>query len=378
MTDVTRADVLVVGGGIAGVSIADELAGDRDVVLLEAEPTLASHATGRSAAMFLQTYGPADVRAMTAASRAFLTEPPAGFGPVLLPRPLLQLAPAGREALVAELYEQTRGTARDVSLLDGSAVEALVPYLAPGAFTRGLLEPSAQEIDVHALHQGYLHRLRSRGGRVFREAGLASARRHDRGWRVTTADGRVVDTESIVNAAGAWADQVAERAGLDGLGLQPRRRTLFTIDGPPDSDVRTLPLVYDLAERFYLKPEGAGLLCSPVDETPSEPVDARADTLQIARALDDVRAATTLPARSVGHAWAGLRTFAADGNLVIGSDPRARGFFWLAGQGGYGIQTAPAAARLGAALLRGQGMPADLAALDVDASRLAPARLLGR
>lgn len=375
MSDVIGADVVVIGGGIAGASVAFELARTHRVALIERETTLAYHATGRSAAMFLQTYGPPDVRRMTVAARAFLTDPPPSFErPLLTPRALLQIAPTGSERLVDDLYAETVALIPDLRIVDEHELRALCPYLQPGAFGRGLFEPSAQEIDVHALHQGFVRGLRERGGVILKDAGAATIESHGPAWTVTLGDGRRLRAGRVVNAAGAWADQIATSAGLGGIGLRPLRRTLFTIAAPHGLAVRDLPLVYDLAERFYIKPEGEGLLCSPADEAPVAAGDAKADTLQIARALDDIRETTTLRAKSVGHSWAGLRTFSPDGDLVIGEDPDAPGFFWLAGQGGYGMQTAPSAARIAAALVRGDDIPADLADLGLDADRLSPAR----
>ncbi|GAA6525018.1 FAD-binding oxidoreductase [Intrasporangium sp. DVR] len=385
-------DVVVVGGGMAGVSVAYELALDHTVLLLEMESTLAHHATGRSAAMYLETYGGAQVRALTMGSRAFLEDPPDGFGrPLMAPRPLLQVARAGNGTVIDTLYEQVRPLVTDASRVDAAQAEALCPILRRGAVASGLYEPHAMELDVHALHQGYVNGLRGRGGTIVRQARVTHLRRSLDGWDVHASqrgeesdrDGLVARGRVIVNAAGAWADQVAAAAGCEPVGLTPRRRTVFMVSGDGVAEPQHprhpqhpqhLPLLYDADETFYVKPEGQQFLCSPADRTPCEPGDVKPDTLEIARALDEIRARTTLTARSVRTSWAGLRTFAPDEQFVVGLDPTADGFFWLAGQGGYGIQTAPATARFAASLLRGEAPPDDLTHLGLDSALLSPAR----
>ena len=368
-------DVVVVGGGIAGVSVAYELAGTHTVLLLEMEATLAHHATGRSAAMYLETYGGPQVRALTTGSRSFLEDPPAGFDAMLMtPRPLLQIARAGRGEIIDALHEQVRPFVPAATLVDAAEAAELSPILRPGVIAKGLFEPQAMELDVHALHQGYAKGLRDRGGTVLRGRRVEHLRLTDAGWEVHAADGPVAVTDIVVDAAGAWADRVAVAAGRAPVGLSPRRRSVFMLPGEGATGHPLLPLLYDVEETFYVKPEGEQYLCSPADRSPCEPGDVRADTLEIARTLDDIREVTTLEARHVRTSWAGLRTFAPDEEFVVGFDPVAPGFFWLAGQGGYGIQTAPATARLAAALIRGLGPPEDLIGLGLDVARLSPAR----
>jgi D-arginine dehydrogenase len=368
-------DVVVVGGGIAGVSIAYELSADRSVTLLEAESTLAYHTTGRSAATFLETYGGPDIRALTAASRDFYEDPPAVFDrPLLRPLPLVFFARRGRGAAADELYEATAGMVAGVERLDAAQVAEVTPFARADALDGGVFEPGARELDVHAIHQGYVKGLRDRGGAVVRDARVTALRADGDGWLVTTADRTVRAAGAVVNAAGAWADLVAALAGVAPVGLRPLLRTVFLIEPPVGLAPRGLPMFADLDDSFYVKPESGGFLCSPADETPVEPHDARADEVEIARAIEAINETTTLAARSVGHRWAGLRSFVPDRRFVLGEDPAAPGFFWCAGQGGYGIQTAPAAARLGAALVRGERTPADLAARGVDAALVAPRR----
>ncbi len=337
-------DVAVVGAGIAGVSVAYELAADHAVVLLEQENQPAYHTTGRSAAMFLESYGGPHVRPLTAASRPVFD----AVGPLLSPRPLLWVAPAEHLDRLAALAAAQPALVP----LDPAQAGALCPPLRPDWCAAALLEPGALEIDVLGLHQHYLGGMRRRGSRVLVNAAVRAGRHDRRRWVLDTAAGPVAAT-AVVNAAGAWADRVAAGLGVPPVGLRPMRRTAAVVRA--DGVDRAWPLVSDVAETFYFRPEGAGVLVSPADETPSEPCDARPDDLDVALAIERVNAATTLGLRSVVTAWAGLRTFAPDRNPVLGADPAAPGLWWLAGQGGYGIQTAPALARLVAAAVTGTG-----------------------
>ncbi|MBJ7336988.1 FAD-binding oxidoreductase [Mycolicibacterium sp.] len=371
----TGADVIVIGGGIAGVSIAYELSKAVEVALLEMESTLAFHTTGRSAATFLETYGGEQIRALTTGSREFFEAPAELFEPVLVtPRPLLQIALEGRSHRIEGMYESVRALVSDAELLDGPQCREVHPLLKPGVAERGLLEPRAMAIDVAALHQGYVRGARAHGARIFRDAAVTALHRGADRWTVTTADGHVHRAPIVVDAAGAWADAVAALAGVAPIGLTPLRRTIFMVASPLGEVGKGLPNCSEVDESFYVNPEGAQFLCSPADETPCPPSDAKPDEMEIARAVEAINAATELGVRSVSSSWAGLRTFAPDRNFVVGEDPDAPGFFWLAGQGGYGIQTAPATSRLGAALVLGGSVPADLLARGLDVERLAPRR----
>jgi D-arginine dehydrogenase len=371
----TGADVIVVGGGIAGLSIAYELSKEVRVSVLEMESTLAYHTTGRSAATFLETYGGEQIRALTTASRAFFEEPPDFFDAVLMrPRPLLQIALAGRGHRVERMHAAVLPLVADAELLDGAQCREVFPLLRPDLVARGMYEPRAMGLDVAAIHQGYVRGARLNDAAIVRNAHVTSLKRHAARWSVTTSDGTVHQAPVVVNAAGAWADVVATAAGVGGVGLRPLRRTIFMVASPLGEASRGLPNCSDVDESFYVNPEGAQFLCSPADETPCPPSDAKPDEVEIARAIESINAVTTIGVRSVGAAWAGLRTFAPDRNLVVGEDPEAPGFFWLAGQGGYGIQTSPAAARLGAALVLERSVPPDLAARGLDVTRLAPRR----
>jgi D-arginine dehydrogenase len=368
-------DVIMVGGGMAGVSIGYELAADHRVALLDMEGTLAFHTTGRSAAMFLESYGGPAVRALTTASREFLTNPPSDVEGVLLTNlAMLHIASAGRGAAIRELYRDVSSLVPEVDLVEPDDVLKLQPLMRPGYVELALLEPGAMEIDVHALHQGFLRGLRRRGGEVVVSAPVHGVERRHGVWTVSDAAGRAWQAPVVVNAAGAWADRVAQVFGAAPVGLAPLRRTAFTIDAPAGVDARSMPMVADIDDAFYFKPEGRRFLCSPADETPQEPADARPDESEIARALETIGEATTLDVSHVRSSWAGLRSFVADRTPVVGHDPSVEGLFWYAAQGGYGIQIAPALARTGAALLRGRPVPDDVARRGLTADALAPDR----
>lgn len=362
--------MIVVGGGMAGVSIGSELArAGRRVVVLDMEATLAFHTTGRSAAMFLETYGGPEIRALTTASRDHLAAP--RDEPLLRPLPLLHVARLGAGAAAVALHAEVGALVPDAELLTPAAAAARQPLLRPEAIELAVLEPGAMEIDVHALHQTYVRELRRNAAIIAVHAAVARARRAAGHWTVDSTDGRAWRAPIVVNAAGAWADQIAGRFGASSVGLRPLRRTAFTVDAPSGAGA---PMMLDVDDAFYVKPDAGRLLCSPADETTQEPGDARPDTTEVARALDVINEVTTIDARHVRASWAGLRTFASDRNPVVGFDPELEGFFWFAGQGGYGIQTAPALARTGAALLAGATLPADVAARGVRAAAIAPDR----
>jgi D-arginine dehydrogenase len=368
-------DVLVVGGGMAGVSIGAALAAQLRVTLVEAEPALAVHATGRSAAVYLPSYGGRVVRSLTVASRALYDQISEERGePLLRPRSLLWLAvDAGSEVAVRAVAADS-GT---VEWLDPPAALRLCSALRPERVLGAGLDAGAMEIDVAALHQTYLARLRRLGGTVLAGAPLRAVTRQRAGWRVVAGED-TIDAGIVVDAAGAWADEVAARAGIAGIGLRPMRRTAFVSPVPGAfADQAGWPLVNDGLERWYFKPEAGGrVLVSPADETPSEPCDARPEELEIARAIEAINEVTTLQLRSVSHAWAGLRSFVADRAPVVGARAGDDGWYFFAGQGGYGIQMAPALAELGASLLLTGTVPPRLAAAGLDAAAVSPDRLV--
>lgn len=358
-------DVAVVGGGIAGMSAAFELAGSgHEVVLVEREPTLTAHSTGRSAAQFLASYGEAVNRRLSAASRSFLDSNAEGLADddVLLPRNVLWVAPAGHEAHLEERLEANATTGTVCDRLDVDQAIRVCGVLDPSWLAGAVLEHGGFDIDVAGLHQAYVRGARSRGVRILRQHGVRDLAPVGDGWQVRTVAGDF-RCRVVVNAAGAWADEVAGLAGARELGMRPLRRTVFTFATSHDCD--EWPLVISADETFYFKPEGPGqLLGSPADEHLDRPGDARPQEIDVAAGIEAVNRATTLAIRAVRSTWAGLRTFSPDRVPVVGFDPQVPGFFWCAGQGGTGIQTAPAIARLTADLI-GDDVPAgDLAALE--------------
>jgi D-arginine dehydrogenase len=369
-----RFDVVVIGAGMAGATAAAQLAPAHRVVLLERESHPGYHSTGRSAALFSEIYGSEPVRLLSRASRDFLFSPPPGFAehPLATPRGALHIARADQAAEV-DAFLAMPGVEGSAQLVDAAKVERMSPLVRPGYAAQGVYEPDARDVDVHALHQGYLRQVKAAGGVLMTDAACLGLERVGGGWRIRTQHG-VVEAPVVVNAGGAWADEVASLAGLAPLGITPCRRTALLIEAPPGPAIAASPLTIDIEETFYFKPDAGLLLVSPCDETPSPPCDAQPDEMDIAIAVDRLQSATTLAVSRVRRKWAGLRSFAPDRNLVVGFDARADGFFWLAGQGGYGIQTAPAAGKLAAALAAGKPVPDDLAAFGLTAEMFSPAR----
>ena len=371
---VQSTDVIILGAGMAGSSLAAELVGRRSVVLVEAEDQPGRHSTGRSVAMFFESYGNATIRALTRASRAFLSAPPAGFAsmPLVSPRGCLFIADGTRldrlDAMIAGM--EVPGLLRPVS---AAAAIAQVPILRPEWVAGAACDDSGLDIDVAALHQGYLRTARTAGAVLLTDAGFGTIRREGGLWRVESRAGAVA-APVLVNATGAWADQIARQAGVRTVGLQPMRRSVAIVPVPVGLDIGAWPLVVDVDELFYFKPDAGRLLLSPANEDPMEPCDVAPEELDIAIAVDRFERATSVAVKRVTHRWAGLRSFVADRTPVVGFDADAEGFFWLAGQGGYGIQTAPAMARTAAALIMGDPLPADIAAEGVTAAALSPSR----
>lgn len=371
----TDADVIVIGAGIAGASVGAALAeAGQHVVVLEAEPAPAMHTTGRSAAVFTENFGNPVVRSLTLASRSFLTRPPSGFADVeiLSSRGALWIGTREQAARLDGLAAAGRNLVASIARLDASDAVARCPGLDRNAVAGAVWEPDAADIDVGALLQGYLRRLRSHNGRLELRTRFIRAEWVRGRWRVSTTAGAMSGTW-IVNAAGAWADEVADACGVGRLGLQPLRRTAFLFDPPAGADPRGWPLVIDVDERFYFKPESGVLLGSLADETPSSACDAQPEEADVAMALDRIAGVMPTAPRRVRRAWAGLRTFAADRAPVVGPEPAGR-FCWLAGQGGYGIQTAPALAAAATGLLLEGKLPAHLAEVGITESALTPTR----
>jgi len=342
---VSRFEIAIVGAGIAGASLAAEIAPHLSVLLIEAEDRPGYHSTGRSAAFWAESYGGPLIQPLTTASGAFLAE----HG-VLRPRGALHLADAEGEA-VLDRMEKEEGEVL-LEPLDRQAIERMLPGVRPG-WDRALFEPSCADIDVAALHAFYLKTARQAGVEIVTGARLTGAKRRNGTWSLETNAGRF-QCAILADAAGAWADEVARMAGVTPIGIEPHRRTIaqLRIDPPAPPD---LPLVIDARERFYFKPEAGGRLwVSPHDETPCEPCDCAPEELDVAMAIDRLQQVVDWRVEAVEHRWAGLRSFAPDRLPVYGFAPGRDDFFWCAGQGGFGIQTAPAAAKMAAALLLGR------------------------
>ncbi|GAA4669794.1 NAD(P)/FAD-dependent oxidoreductase [Phytohabitans rumicis] len=368
-------DFLVIGGGISGASAGFHLAAHGRVLLLEMEEALGYHATGRSAAFFSEYYGGPAVRALTRWSRDVLSTPPPGFTeyPLLTPRGVLTLCPAGAEqrfeAALRDGAEASR-PAREIVIHD---IPVYCPIVRLEWCRRAMVKPAAQDIDVNALHQAYLRGIRAAGGQVLRSARVVALARRGGVWHASTGLGEF-RAPVVVNAAGAWADELAGLAGLRPVGLTPLRRTAFLVDVPDGLDATRWPMVADVTETFYFKPESGQLLVSPVDATPMPAGDVRPDDLDVASAAVRLEEATTLTVRRIRRAWAGLRTAAPDDVPVVGVAPDAPGFLWLAGLSGYGVQVAPAVGALIASLAVG-ATPADIG---LDPTPLAPDRFTDR
>jgi D-arginine dehydrogenase len=367
-------DFAIIGAGIAGASLGHELAARSSVILLEAEDFPGYHTTGRSAALYNAAYGNAVIRALTAGSRDFFTNPPQGFAasPLLTPRGCLVIARADQRASLAAQFRES------AAIRPVSPQEALrrVPVLHADAVAEAGYDDSAMDIDVHALHQGFLGGAKARGLHLATGARVQAIERRGGEWQLATTAGPF-RAKTLVNAAGAWAEEIGVMAGAAPIGLTPLRRTALLIDPPPGLDSPHWPMVLDADEECYFKPDAGRLLVSPADETPSPPCDAQPEELDVALAIDRLQRAADIPVRRIFRAWAGLRSFVADRSPVVGWDPKIEGLFWLAAQGGYGIQTAPAVAGLAAGLCRGDDIPAPLADLGVTAAMLSPGRFGG-
>ena len=369
-------DFIVIGAGMVGASVAYELASTARVCILEGEDRPGFHATARSAALFAPTYGGREIRALTRASRAFFDQPPAGFTEhaLLRDRGCLYIARSDQLDHLDYMVTAIRDSGGKVVMLDRHAATKRVPLLREGYVAGAAFDSDAMDIEVESLHQGFLRGGRAAGAVLITRSWVAEPQWHNGVWSIQLSDGQTVSAPVLINAAGAWADTVAERCGAARLGLQPLRRTALLVDVPANVDINDWPAVIDADEMFYFKPEAGKLLLSPADETPDVPRDAYPDDLDVAIALDRVQGALELEVTRVSHSWAGLRTFSPDRAPVVGFDACVKGFFWCAGQGGYGIQTAPAMGRTAAAVARGESVPADVMAEGLTAAHLSPLR----
>lgn len=350
-------DVIIIGAGIAGASLASTLCQDRThprkIILLEQEDHPGYHATGRSAAIFLPTYGPPPILALTRASADFFHNPPQGFcqTPLLSPRATMMIAKSGDETHI----QQALGAGMR-EILISQAQRRLSP-LNTDIYERALVDDETCDIDVDVLLQAHLKNFRQKDGTLHCRCRVENIARQTDRWQVS-GGGRTFTAPIVVNAAGAWADDIATMAGVTRCGLQPKRRSAALIDVSDKWDITNWPLTVGAGDTFYFRPIGTKLMISPADQTPLDPHDAWADDMAIAQAMELFMEATGYEVTHVEHTWAGLRTFVEDGNPIIGFEPSADGFFWLAGQGGYGIQTSPAISQLATALIQGKKIPA--------------------
>jgi len=368
-------DFIVVGCGIAGASAGYELAAHGRVLVLERESQPGYHTTGRSAALFVQTHGPSVIRALARGAKNFFLDPPAGFTehPLLTARGMLLIGRPDQSALLEQNFAQSSRHIAGVRRLDVNQACKLVPLLKEDYLAGAVLDPEAMDMDVHAIHWGFIRGMRARGGKLATSAGLQGLERNGGQWIVRTAAGDFA-APVVVNAAGAWCDKVGAMAGAGAIGLVPKRRTAFIFDPPSGADIAKWPSVIDIGEEFYFKPDAGKFLGSPADQTPMEPCDAQPDDFDVALAVDRIQRAARIPVTHISRKWAGLRSFVADGCPVVGYDPRVEGFFWLAGQGGYGIETSPSMGRLTASLALRRGVPSDLAQQGVTEAAVSPAR----
>ncbi len=368
-------DFIIIGGGMAGVSLADALGGAATVALLEVEPELGYHSTARSAALFAPAYGSTPFRILTRASEAFLQAPAAAGFPAstLSPRGALLIARADQSASLQAEMAGVRACGVSIVALTGAEARARVAALREDYVAQAAFEPGVRDIDVEGLFRGFIRRARALGVQFHSGVRWHSPRWHEGSWRLQIPGGELRG-RVIINAAGAWADEVARQFAVAPLGLAVLRRSAAIIDASPGTDVSAWPAIFDAEDQFYLKPDAGRLLISPADEEPVAPGDAYAEDVAIAVAVERIQAALDLDVRRVHRSWAGLRTFAPDRDPIIGYDARVPGFFWCAGQGGYGIQSAFGFSRAAAALARHQPLPRELAEGGLTSDALSPAR----
>jgi D-arginine dehydrogenase len=372
----TDCDFLVIGAGVSGAAAACELAPHGRVLLLEMEDQPGHHSTGRSAALYTPNYGPAVVRQICQAAYPFFRNPPAGFAehPLLSPRGALSITVEDPDGIADGLLKEANAD-HPIEELSMARAIALCPAIRPGIFRRALYEPGVMDMDAAAIHQGFLRGLKARGGKLVVSAEVESLERSGGIWTAVTRAGRF-SAPIVVNAAGAWADKLGALAGAARIGLQPKLRTAILIEAPPEFCGPGVPVADVLDTWAYFKPEAGRIMASPGDETPVDPMDAYPDDMVIAELADYLERHTLLEIGRILRSWAGLRSFVADHCPVIGFDPRAEGFFWLCGQGGYGIMMSPVLGRAAAELIIRNRLPEDLVARGVNEAALGPGRLV--
>ncbi|MDF2810847.1 MAG: putative dependent oxidoreductase [Microvirga sp.] len=369
-------DYLVIGAGVSGASAAFELAASGSVALIEAENVPGYHSTGRSAALYTRNYGVPIVQRINAASHDFFMNPPPGFAeyPLLTPRGSLTVAGPGDEAkLEAVLALSSPGN--EIELIPAAQALSLAPVLRPEQVGAAALEDGVMDMDVAALHQGYLRGLRQRGGKITCGSRVERLERRGGLWVLTAAD-VTISGRVVVNAAGAWADEIGAMAGAVRLNLVPKRRTAILVDPPAGLEFNTMPAVEFIDGEAYFKPDAGKIMASPGDQTPAPPDDAQPEEWDVAVLVDWLESRTTLSIRRIAHSWAGLRSFVDDEVPVVGFDRQAENFFWLAGQGGFGIMMAPALSKAAQSLIVAGMLPLELRNRGIEERHLSPDRLL--
>eukprot|EP00823_Brevimastigomonas_motovehiculus_P008241 TRINITY_DN751_c0_g1_i1.p1 TRINITY_DN751_c0_g1~~TRINITY_DN751_c0_g1_i1.p1 ORF type:complete len:403 (-),score=78.32 TRINITY_DN751_c0_g1_i1:302-1510(-) len=381
-----RLDCVIVGGGIAGGSAGYFLtkAGKR-VAIVERENIPGYHSSGRSAALFRThaTAGPATVK-LIGAARSFFLNPPAGFSeqPLLTPRGVILVGRDHQKNSVQKNYDALKPLVPETRLVDEKEALTMCPAFVPGKGLHGVTDPNAMDIDVHSLLQGYLRGFKAHGGKVYVNAECLSLERNkeDTMWTMTTKAG-VFQAPVVINASGAWGDKVAQLAGVRPLGLVPKRRTVIVFEAPAPFTAQQMarwPFVLDADSQFYFKPDGQNIWACPMDQTPMQPCDVQPDELDIAICVDRMQAATTFVPKRILNKWSGLRSFVSDGHPVCGFDPHVKGFFWLVGQGGFGMQTSPSLGQITACLSMGKPIPQRLRDTGLTEDMLSPKRLAAK
>ncbi len=362
-------DIVVIGGGIAGFSAAAELSKDHNVCVVEREDAAGYHSTGRSAATFVPTYGPPSIQALAKASQAFFEAAPSSFAaaPLLSPRGEAMMVLHGGEHFITE------AEALGLRPMKPEGLKARVPLLKADKLAAVMIDDDARDLDVDLLLQGYIKQFKANGGTFISRAEVTGFTRHYGAWQVQASAGDL-SCATVVNAAGAWASTIARLAGAQQIEVTPKRRSAMLLDMPAGTDLTHWPLCFGAGETFYFKPMGGKLMLSPADATPVEPHDAWADDMALAEAVEKFQEVMDFEVTHAGATWGGLRSFAGDGNPVVGFDEEQDNFLWLAGQGGYGIQTAPSISRLAAALIDGKSTPEDIVAAGLEFSTISPAR----
>ena len=369
-------DIAIIGGGIAGASLAHFISGERSVLMLERESFHGYHASGRSAAEFTRRFHAPEVGRLANASAQFLLHAPHGFSqvPLLKPRGNLLVADAEKAAHLHEVFKRESANGGEIQMQSMEEALARVPFLDPDVIKAAFFDPDCYDVEAESLLQGFVKSARLQGAQINTNCELLSAHHSGISWELNTNQG-VYSAKTLVNAAGAWADAIAKICGVNPLGLVPYRRTAIIVDLPEGIDAGALPEVNEIDEVWYFKPDASRLLVSPADATESEPCDAQPEDLDVAYAVHYLEEATTLEVKAVANKWAGLRTFAPDRLPVAGFDSGQRNFFWLAGQGGYGIQSSPALGDFAACLLKGVTVSENLRKAGLAGGEFLPQRL---